>query len=546
MFIGATSVMAEPWKFGVMSDTQWKANADGQNPETVAVGIINQLNTQFINHGVKFVIQVGDLVDKETDSPNGFPSNRTMDTRAAAAQALYDAGIGFYPLRGNHEGSSTAAVEFQTLYPQTQSTTSSHSLADATNFRSPSTMPGLSYAFDYKGATFVLLDQFNRPDGTSQSVLGQDQVNWVSSVLSSKPADNNAFVFAHKGLITENHTDILFGSNPAVVPDLQNQFMSILADNGVHYYFGGHDHMHNRAIVTSPSGTSTVQDITTSSNSYKFYIPQNPSNDSTYNNPTRETEIAQELFTIGYYIMTVDGPRVTVDFYSSPNGCNGDCDLITTPTLTFTKRETFGYSLNGKEFLVAQGQSYTTVQDSFEGTTAQILGGMNGSTATVYDGRATTKTVDTGWTPRTAGTRKKDDDTASNILTLWGMASSLGNETVVVNGQSQSLRADQTTRSDQTDVYTLSMSYDHHRLLPIQLGQGLLGLATRDENGDWVNAVDKNFGGAKKFVLGPWKSGYGLGTYGLDLITHTAWAVINYNADFAVAGFKHFDKNGWQ
>jgi hypothetical protein len=49
-----------------------------------------------------------------------------------------------------------------------------------------------------------------------------------------------------------------------------------------------------------------------------------------------------------------------------------------------------------------------------------------------------------------------------------------------------------------------------------------------------------NFGGAKKFVLGPWKSDYGLGTYGIDLKTHTAWAVINYNADFAVAGFRHF------
>jgi hypothetical protein len=488
-------------------------------------------------------------VDKETDSPNGFPSNRTMDTRAAAAQALYDADIGFYPLRGNHESSSTAAVEFQTLYPQTIGS-GSH-VYGASNFSSPfNTLNGLSYSFDYNNARFVLLDQFTRTDGTNY--LGSsnnniiDQQTWISSTLASKAADSHAFVFGHKGLITENHTDILLGANPGSNPDAQNAFFSSLFTNGVRYYMGGHDHMHNRAIITSPSGTSTVQDITTSSNSYKFYIPQNPSNDSTYNNPTRETEIAQELFTIGYYIVTVDGPRVTVDFYSSPNGCNGDCDLVTTPTLTFTKRETFGNSLNGKEFLVAQGQSYTTVQDSFEGTTAQILDGMNGSTATVYDGRATTKTVDTGWTPKTAGTRKKDDDTASNILTLWGMASSLGNETVVVNGQSQTLRADQTTRSDQTDVYTLSMSYDHHTLLPIQLGQGLLGLATRDENGDWVNAVDKNFGGTKKFVLGPWKPGYGLGTYGLDLITHTAWAVINYNADFAVAGFRHFDKYRWQ
>jgi hypothetical protein len=269
-----------------------------------------------------------------------------------------------------------------------------------------------------------------------------------------------------------------------------------------------------------------VQNIITASDSYKFYIPQNPSNDSVYDNPAREMEISQELFNIGYYIVTVDGPRVTVDYYASPNGCNGDCDeTYDVIPYTFTKHETFGYSLNGKEFLVAQGQSYTTVQDSFAETTALILDGSNASTAVDHIGRAFTKTIDTGWTPKTVGRWKMDDETTSDILTLWGMAD-LG--------------------TDQTDVYTLSMSYDHHMLLPIQLGQGLLGLATRDKKGDWVNAVDRNFGGIKKFVLGPWKPGYALGTYGIDLRTHTAWAVINYDADFAVAGFRHFDKNGWQ
>src|SRR6266508_5205565 len=57
-----------PWKFGVMADTQWKANLDGKNPGTVAVAIVNLLNAEFIRHGVKFVIQVGDLVDVEYDA----------------------------------------------------------------------------------------------------------------------------------------------------------------------------------------------------------------------------------------------------------------------------------------------------------------------------------------------------------------------------------------------------------------------------------------------------------------------------------------------
>jgi hypothetical protein len=39
------------------------------------------------------------------------------------------------------------------------------------------------------------------------------------------------------------------------------------------------------------------------------------------------------------------------------------------------------------------------------------------------------------------------------------------------------------------------------------------------------------------FVLGPWNASYPLGVYGLDLSTHTAWAVINYNGEFAVGQF---------
>jgi hypothetical protein len=162
----AGTALAAPLKFGIMSDTQWKANLDGENPETVAVGIINQLNKQFIDQKVKFVIQVGDLVDKETDSPNGFPLNRTMDTRVAAAQALYDAGICFFPLRGNHEASALAAAEMPTLFPQT---TGGGMTCGASNFSSPDpygngNLTGLTYKFDIENARFVFLDQFTEHD----------------------------------------------------------------------------------------------------------------------------------------------------------------------------------------------------------------------------------------------------------------------------------------------------------------------------------------------------------------------------------------------
>ncbi len=73
-----------------MSDTQWTIAVDpaGNNPNGVSVSIINQINQQFIDKGVKFVIQVGDLTE------NG--NNADIALRAAAAKPLYNAGIGFY------------------------------------------------------------------------------------------------------------------------------------------------------------------------------------------------------------------------------------------------------------------------------------------------------------------------------------------------------------------------------------------------------------------------------------------------------------------
>ncbi|MEI7902167.1 MAG: metallophosphoesterase [bacterium] len=103
-----------PWKFGVMADTQWTGVAadPANNPNDVAVSIINQLNPQFIAAGVKFVVQVGDLTE------SGQPAD--LAVRAAAAQPLYNAGIGFFPLRGNHETSQPGALAFTNNFPQTQ------------------------------------------------------------------------------------------------------------------------------------------------------------------------------------------------------------------------------------------------------------------------------------------------------------------------------------------------------------------------------------------------------------------------------------------
>ncbi len=519
--IGAGGAWAAAWSFGVMGDTQWIGeNRDGKNPNSVPVGIIGQINPQFIKAGVKFVVQVGDLSDSG--------SNAAMAERAKASQALYDAGIGFYPFRGNHEASATAAAQFQDLYPQTQG--KGGNVAGATNFSSPSTnLLGLSYSFDYGNARFVLLDQFtptdgNASDGTAYDVnnnaIGSQQ-SWIGSTLAGKPMNGHAFVFGHKNLVGQNHPDMLLGANPGANSAAQKAFIDSLASHGVRYLISGHDHIHQRSVVRAPGGVSCVQQIISGSESNKFYIPLgNPelpgtiNNDVKYDSPTRETSLRQERNTIGYYIYTVDGPRVRVDYYSAhvfPTLAKGEYMISSTPDLTFARQETFGYSLNAKEFLVGgqAGTSYTVVQDSFGGTTARILAGTYRNTEVDGSGRLLTQTVDTGWTSRQdAGVSLKSD-----ALSLWGMATSLG--------------------SGRTDTYVLSMSLTD--LSMCQMKSGKFFLLTKDGKGGWANAVDADYGPQERhFVVGAWKESYGLGTYGIDPDSHVAWAVINHDGDFAV------------
>ncbi len=373
MCIGAATAGAAPWSFGVMSDTQWTAPTDParQNPKGVAVSIINQINQQFIKAGVKFVIQVGDLTEKGNDAD--------IHVRALAAHPLYLAGIGFFPMRGNHEVSAKPAgvnqygiTAFKDNFPQTRGQGSD--IFGAANFNSPSSvsadLDGMSYSFDYGEAgnnvRFVIIDNWATPskslvheNGYTYGYSIDDQQAWINSRLNKNTrGTEHALVFSHQNLIGENHQDSLFTGYTDAHPDWQNAFFTSLQDNNVKYYLSGHDHVHQRSIITSPDGASQVEELICASNSSKFYTPKPPTDAKWYSQKTRETSLSQELYTVGYYIFTIDGPRVTIDYYSDdhgkwqsddsyPNG-KGLPDTGITPTFKFVKKETWGDSLQGK------------------------------------------------------------------------------------------------------------------------------------------------------------------------------------------------------
>ena len=547
---------SQPWSFGLIGDTQWTKADDGYNPNTVAANIIKQVDQQFIAAGVKFVVAIGDTVD--------MSSKVNIDTRALYAQGLYNAGIGFYPLRGNHEAAEDPAYldsgpELRYAFPQIGTGVNNNTPAAITtaiitptdlinnppaarmgitftvgaNFSEPVAVntanQSVSYAFRYNNATLMLLDQFDAAGNYYNSTIPQQQ-QWISDTLAARPADTHAFVFTHKNLLGGNHKDNLFGGplvpvntaagkdpgdgNGMILANLtaaemitltakqtaENNFLAAMQANQVDQVITGHDHHHYASVVTSPDGASKTHQLIAQSDSSKFYTPVLPVS-------ANDAPVQQDLNRVGYYIFTVDGPRVTVDYYGDTTGggnygANGG-------TFHFVKMATMSYSLNGQERLVAQGGSYVmndnttvaaTMEPGFVGTSMAILAGANGSTAKTNYNKPLVNDVTTAWTA--AG-----PTLGSDILSLAGMT--------------------QTITGTLTDQYVLSLSYLPNRVV------GVPSLLTRNAHTKWVNAVTLNSGGTAHFVQGPWNASYGLGAYGVDTATHTVWAVLNYNGDFA-------------
>ena len=184
----------------------------------------------------------------------------------------------------------------------------------------------MTYSFDYgtsgNSARFVILDNWATPSRSAVNANGYnygyeigDQQSWISSRLDkSTRGTTQAFVFSHQPLMAENHQDSPFTGYTDANPAMQNAFFASLQNNGVEYYISGHDHMNQRSIIASPDGASKVQEIIGASDSSKFYTPKATTDPKWYGQKTRETSIAQDLYTVGYYTYTVDGPRVTVDY----------------------------------------------------------------------------------------------------------------------------------------------------------------------------------------------------------------------------------------
>ncbi|MBF0432998.1 MAG: metallophosphoesterase [Fibrobacteria bacterium] len=550
LLLQVEALFAKRFKFGIMGDTQgswisgdesyWKAG-DSLCPNMVPAGVIDQVHDEMIKHDVKFVLHAGDIGEL------GEPYS--VYTHATYVQKLYNHGIGFFPVRGNHESAATLAA-FKKAFPQTQNGINNATPEDVfvkkTTFSDGYSWPevgmslnptpaapqgepfqvgtdwmphsgagnGLVYAFTYENARFVLFENFFYSNIRMGPLLP-----WIDEALSKKPEGGHAFTLSHLSLWGERRGWGLFGGTPAEDPASQNQFVSILSKHGVAFHIYGHEHFHYRSAIDNTDGSKFIFTLQTQSLSWKFNVATVPAIATQYNIPAygkdRWMPIAWHRPAMGFYIVTVDGPQVVFDYYAVPVVLDQTSDekkyITGTPDFSkVEKYESWGYVRGGAQGWCKPGDTYTNMTKSLQGTTFKILSGSNTHTKKAHDGSKLTQMAFLGLRDTTL---RAEGDTA--------MASNIG----VIGGMVQDMIA---------PTLGISMTYP----FGLDVVDSTSGILIETDSGKWVHAVDLNTGGEKKFVKGPWNSSYELGTYGIDEATSTAWAVVNVNGNFAVGTFK--------
>lgn len=209
------------WRFAVVGDTHVTATSSAIPAEIVSA---------LLSESVDLVLVPGDLVEGGRGA-TAAQMQRQLEAWQSTMAPLTDAGLGVYPVRGNHEadvpgGEAAWASAF------------SGSLALPSN--GPAEESGLTYSFTARNALFVGLDEY-----VNLHLVNQ---HWLDAQLAARTVPH-VFVFGHEPAFKAFHSDCL-GSYPAD----RNAFWSALAANGARVTFAGHDHFFDALRVDDGDG----------------------------------------------------------------------------------------------------------------------------------------------------------------------------------------------------------------------------------------------------------------------------------------------------
>jgi hypothetical protein len=208
--------------------------------------ILAEMADEILRWNAELVIFPGDLVYGGRVSPAWFEEQ--LWAWVGIMKPLYDAGIGVYPCRGNHEVGDAWDIDWG-YFPDPVDNFSSRWLhvfgnAARPDLRLPANGPDgakyMSYAVIHKNALFLAVDQYG---GTNHRLAHAVDQGWVDAQLRANRRPH-VFVFGHEPAFKLVHPDCL-DDHPAE----RDAFWRRLQVGGVRAYFCGHDHFYNHARV---------------------------------------------------------------------------------------------------------------------------------------------------------------------------------------------------------------------------------------------------------------------------------------------------------
>lgn len=207
-----------PVRFLVVGDSRGADNG-------VSSAILGEIVQAGLDERVDFLLFTGDLV-------NGSSEAEILRSQLTywreIMQPLYDAGIGVYPVRGNHDARSQAVWNEVFSGPY------------ALPANGPEGEFGVTYSFEYRNVFVVGLDQYAR--------LHRVNLDWLGEQLAAN-RQPVVFAFGHEPAFKVSHPDVLDDSQ-----DARDVFWKILATGGARIYFAGHDHLYDHARIDDGDG----------------------------------------------------------------------------------------------------------------------------------------------------------------------------------------------------------------------------------------------------------------------------------------------------
>ncbi|MHC4790010.1 MAG: metallophosphoesterase family protein [Planctomycetota bacterium] len=274
MLLGCLSDQAAALVRFVVTGDSW-GNDNGVN--TTILGEIAQAT---ITEGADFILFTGDLTLTGSESQ--------LLAWRSTMQPVYDAGIGIYPIRGNHDATGGK-----------QAWDNVFAGAYALPANGPSGEDNITYSFTYENIFVVGVDQYVTPHRVNQA--------WVDTQLAAN-TQPHIFVFGHEPAFKVYHMN---KHCLGAYPGNRNAFWSSIAAAGGLTYFCSHGHLYDHARIDNGDGSinNDLHQFVAGTAGAPPYSGGSYDGANSYWTPQL---IFHEEGVYGYLLVEIDGPDATI------------------------------------------------------------------------------------------------------------------------------------------------------------------------------------------------------------------------------------------